>query len=373
MSKQRSARAPTKKHLARAERERIQRNRIIGGTVITALLVIGLLSYGLINLYVIQPGQPIVIIDGEEILTRDFQRRVEMVLSPGIDPQTIGSIILDAMIEEVLIQREAKKLGISVTDEEVERAIQESFGYFPEGTPTRPPTQTPDPTALAEATDTPAPTAGPSPTIEATSTPRPTATPFTLEAYEAELNSRLANLEEQFDLTESGFRKLFEIQLLRQKLVETFEDEVAREQEQTLLSHIVVEDSEIAEEVLERLEAGESWEDLTLEYSTDSLTKDLGGDLGWITQEGLIDRYTLTALTAATQPVGDVVGPIQTSQGWHLFLIREREVRLLLDFDYEQAVQRAFTTWMQGVREASDIVILDDWIERIPSVPDSPG
>jgi hypothetical protein len=43
MAKQRPVPRTTKKHRARAERERIQRNWILGGTIITALVVIAVI------------------------------------------------------------------------------------------------------------------------------------------------------------------------------------------------------------------------------------------------------------------------------------------------------------------------------------------
>jgi parvulin-like peptidyl-prolyl isomerase len=42
--------------------------------------------------------------------------------------------VLDEMIDNILIRNEARKLGITVTKADVEKAFQEAFGYYPKGT-----------------------------------------------------------------------------------------------------------------------------------------------------------------------------------------------------------------------------------------------
>jgi parvulin-like peptidyl-prolyl isomerase len=363
MSKQRATPRKTKKYLARAQRERLQKRWILGVTFFTTVLVVGVLAYGIVNVLVVQPLQPVAIVDGESITTREFQTRVRFALAPGSESLSTGASVLDEMIDEVVIRREAERLGIVITDEDVDRAIRETFGYFPEGTPTAVPTSTMDPTAQALATATSTPTTGPSPT------PAPTSTPYTQEAFEANFVSLMEFMTEEYGATEKDYRAFFETQLYREKFLETFDDDVPRVQEQVKLRHIQVEEQENAVDALDRLQAGEKWEDLVVELSHDSATLDSDGDLGWYTQDMLTERFGEEALTVFTRPLNEILGPLETSQGWHLIQAVEREQRPLTDLTYLLAVQSAMDEWLSTKRQSVDIEIFDYWVERVPAAP----
>jgi hypothetical protein len=110
------------------------------------------------------------------------------------------------MVEDILIEEEAAKRGITVSDEEVALAMQEAFEFYPEGTPT--PTITPTivntPTlslsqiAIIQPTDTPTPL----PTATSTPdgwVPTNTATP-TLEPQRPRNQFLLAQPQPAFQL-----------------------------------------------------------------------------------------------------------------------------------------------------------------------------
>ncbi len=364
MKKRRAKSVVTKKHMARAKRERIQRNWIIAGAIITALTIVGILGYGLVYTQIIKPQQPVVTVDGQEISNREFQGRIRLALSPESDPLTVSYQVLNELIDDLIIRQEANRLGITITTADVDRAIQQSFGYFPDGTPTSVPTSTPDPTGMAETTATstvnPSPTVGSTSTSTSTSTPRPTATVYTHEAFEENYHNFLEVLADQYESTETDYRTLLEAQLYRERLIENFEDMVAREQEQVLLRHIQVEEREVADDILTRLDDGEAWEDLVAESSEDILTKDTGGDLGWLPLMTIVERYDLTASLVFEVPIGDIVGPIETQQGWHLFEVVDRGERSLDEYSYYQAVQNEFISWLNAQRESSDIVFVEN-------------
>ena len=110
-----------------------------------------------------------------------------------------------------------------------------------------------------------------------------------------------------------------------------------REQRQVMVKeyharHIMVEVNELMTprlamdriiEVKKKLEGGEDFGDLAHEYSDDTTTANLGGDMGWFPPEAYGDRVfqTLTAL----QP-GQISEPFQTTGGWHIIeLLDTRE------------------------------------------------
>ncbi|MGB5629252.1 MAG: SurA N-terminal domain-containing protein [Woeseiaceae bacterium] len=70
-----------------------------------------------------------------------------------------------------------------------------------------------------------------------------------------------------------------------------------------------------ANELLARINAGESFEDLAREYSADTFTADRGGDLGALTRSQMPDGLDSAVFSMAE---GDVQGPIRTDFGFHL-------------------------------------------------------
>lgn len=378
MVRQKQQLRPTKKHLARAERERILRNRIIAGTLITVVLVLGLIAFGIYQEFVIVPGEPIAFVDGEEISTRDFQARVIYQAQYGETAQQVAPGVLETMINNILIRREAENMGIEISQTELERRIEELFGYYRSGTPTRLPSSTPDPTRNAQRTLTAAatvdsPSADMTPTIANTATPRPTPTEYTQAGFEQAYSDFVTGLRDQSGLSEENFRQIILTNLLIQEIKEILEQDVPREGEKTQLSHIQTSSEEAAQEVRTKLDEGEHWEDLVTEYSEDETTKDVGGNLGWLTSGTILIGFGISSDSLTTGTVGTLVGPIQTNQGWHVFEIMDREVQPLTDFEYQQAVDLAYDDWLLELRGKTEIRIIEEWQERIPDVEVSPG
>jgi len=376
MARQKQQVRPTKKHLARAERDRILKNRIIAGTLITAILVFGLIGYGIYREAVVYPGEPIAVVNGEEIITRDFQDRVFSEVQYSSEPAELLALnVLDAMIKDVLIRQEAEKMGIVITEAELDQRIEEYLGYYREGTPTSLPSLTPDPTRMAEETLTavavtasPTPTADVTPTVANTPTPRPTPTEYTAEGYEQAYVDFISGIEEQSGLSEAQIRQMILTNLYSEKIREILEQSVPLEGEKTQLRHILTDSEETAQEVRSKLEEGEAWEDLVTEYSQDATTQDTGGELGWLTSEIISTGFGPSGASLSTEPVGTLVGPIQTYQGWHVFEILDREMQPLSEYEYQQAVSSAYSNWLNMVQANSEINIIDAWEERIPNV-----
>ncbi len=412
MTRRAAAPRVTKKHLARAERERIQRRWILGGTIFTALAVIGLLVYGWVREAYILPREPVALVDGQPITTREFQERVRLIRLDLIgqyrnlqefglllqgDPSFqsriqqnlrqiqsqldstafLGLQALSELIEERLIQQEAQRRGITVSPDEVEAEVAADFGFYPLGTPTPAPTATiapatqtaraatPSPTAAPTATPSVSPTAGPSPTVTATLPPAPTPTPYTLEAYRADYRTWLDYLQ-QSGIGESSLRARYEARLWRQKLLQSFEPSVPREAEQVWLRHIVVADESAAAQVERLLLAGEPWESLAAQYSEDAASKEAGGDLGWRPRGTLLAEVEAVAFQL---PVGAISEPVQTQSGWVVIQVLGREVRPLDDSQYSQAVQAAFEAWLGAQRAQSQIETKPFWVDRVPLQP----
>jgi len=214
-TKSTKAKALTKKHLARLERERRQTRTIIIIAAAVVGIVLGMIGTSLLKSAYLEPRQPVASVGEEKITTAQFQARVRLQRQQiinqymqytqfaqmfGMDftaqlqqfesqlsdasAEALGQSVLDSMINEILIHNEAAKLGITVSDEETQDRLQSAFGFFPNGEPTATvtPTEVVLPTISAEqaaiVTITPTATLELTPTGTATETetPLPTAT-----------------------------------------------------------------------------------------------------------------------------------------------------------------------------------------------------
>ena len=371
MARQKQKLRPTRKHIARAEHERILRNRIIAGTLNTAILVFGLIGFGVYQQYVIVPREPIAVVDGEEISTGDFQSRVVYEVQYGGTAQQVAPAVLDNMINGVLIRHEAENLGIEISEAELNHRIEELFGYYRDGTPTRSPSSTPNPTQNALATLTAAAAVDDvdvTPTIAYTATPRPTPTEYTQEGFEQFYSDYISDVKNQSGLSEEQFRQIILTNLLSQKIKKILEPDVSRNGEKTELRHILTYSEETAQEVRSKLDNGEAWEGLVLEYSQDATTQENGGELGWLTRGTILAGFGVSVELLVTESVGTLVGPIQTTQGWHVFEIIDRQLQPLTEYEYQQAVDLAYNDWLLELRSNAEIVIYEGWYERIPDV-----
>lgn len=121
------------------------------------------------------------------------------------------------------------------------------------------------------------------------------------------------------------------VEVPEEDIVARYEQEIAASAAQTerRASHILLEARdaagleearELASELKNRLEAGESFEDLAAEYSDDTGSSNFAGDVGYTTGDSFVEAFE-TALQALE--VGEVSAPVQTQFGIHLIKLTE--------------------------------------------------
>jgi peptidylprolyl isomerase/peptidyl-prolyl cis-trans isomerase D len=76
-----------------------------------------------------------------------------------------------------------------------------------------------------------------------------------------------------------------------------------------------------AQDLLQRIEGGESFATLARQYSQDPGSAARGGDLGWFGRGQMVPPFEAAAFDAE---VGEVVGPVETDFGYHLIQVEER-------------------------------------------------
>lgn len=439
---------PTKKHLARLERERIQTRNIMIASLVTVVVVLIIIAYGVLNQTVLQKIKPVAVVNGDKITVETFEAQTryarytlinnasstyQFAQMFGSDPNTLASFaqqlqqyqsqlvpnvmgeqVINRLVEDLLIRQEAAKRGITVTKDEVEKAFEEAFRYYPEGTATPTATLEPIPTSTlsaqqlslipptATATITPTldltqtaaaelitPTAGPdqeevtaTPTLEATSTPNvePTATlvptetatptPYTFEAYQTQYADTITQFDEQYSVKEKDLQYVLETQLYRQKVMEAITADLPRTSEQVWALHILVEEESLAKDILARLEAGEEWGSLASTYSTDTSNKDQGGDLGWFGKGRMVTEFEEAAFALE---IGETSQPVKTDFGYHIIRVLGHEERPLVEDEYLQTMETKFQEWLDEQRNSSDVQIEDFWTEIVPTEPTLPA
>lgn len=423
----------TKKHVARLERERQQTRLIlyIFGGLLTAVIL--LLVYGFVDVNYLQLNKPVATVGDVEISAGDFESRVRIQRTQLLDnysqyvqfqqfmdvtqqlqeiqyylttPGVIGQGVLNQMINEEVVRQEAAKMGISVSAEELEEAIQSDFGYYPNGTltptitptlfPTTVATETPLATATlaAELTLTPSvdatnetagtlePTVTLEPTLTATatleptftpttgptSTATPTSTPYTLEGYEKQYATTVAGFS-KFNMTEEGYRKFIEIRLLQEKIKEAVVTDVTGTQPEVHARHILVGDQALAVSIIDRLKAGEDFAELAKEYSTDTGSGVNGGDLGWFGPGDMVAEFE-TAAFALEKPNDFTLTPVQSEFGYHIIQLLEKRERPMTAEEESAARDTKYNEWLAAARETYTVVINEEfWKTREPQDP----
>ena len=431
MAKAKPTKIVSKKHLARLERERRQTRIITSIAIALVVIIVGIIGYGILNETVLKARQPVVSVNGDSDTMHEFQVRVRISRQQyvdqymqyyqfaqmfGIDPSTdaslsqtlnqietqlatpslIGQQVVGDMTNDLLIRQYAKANGIVVTAADIEKAIQDAYGYFPDGTPTPTPTgmplvyptfsttqialftPTPTITLVPSATLAPTQTLGPAPTATtipsvtptATITPvpslTPTATPYTLDGFQSSYQKGLAYYS-KLGMTETDFRKIyFESNLYRKRVEDIVTANVAHEQDQIWARFILVADQAAAQNIYAQLVAGVDFSTLAAANSLDTASKATGGDLGWFAKGKMPIEFETAAFA---MKVGEISQPVQDSSGWNVIQVLGHEIRPLTDAEYQTAVTAAFNLWLTGQRSGAKITVASNWTANVPDQP----
>jgi len=377
----------TKKQIAHRRRLKRQEWMVYIGLALVTALVAFILGLGFYREYVAKPASPVAIVNlirKQPIRLKDYQKRVRFerfqlkrqianleyqqrtisgeeggdilfqLLNQRIQQlqyklALVGREALDQMIEEELVRQEAERRGITVSDAEVRLEIEKWFGYE-----RNPPTPTPTPiTMTAPITITPMP----SPMSEADF----------LRLYQETLKM----LREETGFSEADLYTYVKTSLLYRKLGEVLASEVPTQAEHIHLFHILLDSEEEAQQVLERLKAGEDFSALAKELSKDEDTKDKGGELGWF-PEGEVESLYGTDVEEAVfgLQAGQLSEVVKSYKGYHVFKVTGREIRPLAPEVLEARRSRALTDWLAQQRQTPGVVE-DFWTQDL--VPKETG
>lgn len=407
--------------VGRVEQEQRYNKIIQIGTIAVVAIVLVVTVGGIILDRLVIPSSTIVTINGTEIKTSEFQRRVHferfnrvqtynlyqnylqftqdqntqqqiynymLSIENELQKESIGQNVMNQIIGDYFILEEADARGITVSDQEVDDYFYGYFSYSPDGvientSPTAVPTPTLSETQRALITPTPQPTLAegeePAPTAQApTAVPAPTS--VSEEEFQTQKSDYFDNLKE-YKIDEDYFKHLIYIQLVREKL----RDEIKKgilppEKDLVWARHILIQpDSEAedqdaakaealatAQDLYDQLIAGTAdFGDLAAEYNPDS-TSATGGDLGWFSRGQMVAPFEEAAFSGE---VGDYIGPVETDFGYHIIQILGKDTQVD-QTAYDNLVDTALADLLNEYEANADIQYADNWIDRTPTKPD---
>lgn len=408
---------------SRAEREAAIQRRVLIGTGITVAIVVLILVAAVIVELFVTPNQVVASVNGETITIAQFQERVRLerallnlqinnfvsnIRALGLDPNQfageeplrswlsqvqipdqLGNSVVNSMISDALIRQQAQALGITVSEEQINAKIEDFLGFNREALTSAEATETVEPTVTPTpfVSPTPSPTRTPTPTVEATeestaeatdaveSTPTFTPVPPTPTQTADEQIARFQTLRDSFftniantaRISRDQLTRYFEGLALRDALRDSI-SELTNDIVHVNARHILVATEEKALDIKAALEAGESFAGLAQASSTDTGSGARGGELGWSPVTNFVQPF---AEAVTDGEVGTLLGPVQTTFGWHIIQIHGREVRPVSNDQLESAKNAEFERWLTQQREAAqdNISINSVWADHVPDEP----
>ena len=366
----------TRKQLALGRKEARQ-NRII--LILVGLLfavVVIILLVGIIQELVLKPNRPIATVNGEKINTTDYQNLVTYNrynyynnirnLEDGLEQmraepedneflisfyeQQLGQIqtaltlapqeAVDELIDAELARQKAEMLGIEVSDQEVDQAIDDDF----RAALTQPPQE---PITGTEQLPTPTPVS------------------------QADVDDLYDRVVDAMQISDNAFRTI----VRRALLLEKVQDALAAEVPTTgLVADVQLIKTETEDEALaakERIEGGEDFSLVAQEVSTDTLTLEGGGAVGLVTTGQLSSRYgaDLDAYLFSLD-VGEL-GLVESDGMFYVVLVTDRDENGPLPEEIlSQRQNRALTDWLEEEKNSPGVEIERLLIpEQIPPDP----
>ncbi|HAA38309.1 MAG TPA: foldase [Firmicutes bacterium] len=258
---------------------------------VSLVLVVLLLATVVGAVVVNQRSEVVATVNGEKITKQELY---DAFVANG------GASILEQLISERLIAQEAAKLGIEVTDaevqQEIDRLIEENY--------------------------------------------------YGMKEYYEQALAQYGITEE---LLKDNIRTDLQLSAIVRSKIEVSEAEVEeyfRENqddfnipEEIDVRHILVETEEEAGEVLALLRAGEDFAELAKEHSQDPGSADKGGALGFNGRGSFVKEFEDAAFAL---PVGEYSEPVKTEHGYHIIEVLERKEAKEVEFaDVKEQVKEA--------------------------------
>lgn len=277
--------------------------------IIAAVVIIAAVAIGAVAMN----KSKVVATVGDEKITKD--QLYDALLAQG------GSSVLDSLIEQKVISKEAAKQNIKVTDKEINAELENLKSQYG------------GEDALNQAL---------------------ASSGVKLSELKKDLKTNIEAkkmVESTINIKDSEMKSYFDQN----------KDSLATEA-QVKASHILVADEKTAKEVKAKLDKGEDFAKLAKEYSTDTASKSNGGDLGYFKKGDMVEAF---ANQAFSMKVNEVSDPVKTEYGYHIIKVTGKKEAQKATYEnskakikqtlLDQKYQTEYPTWLQKLKKKYDI------------------
>jgi len=225
---------------------------------------------------------PAAVVNGSVIWSKSYYQQLAYIRQfsaktkqPIPDQATLRRQILDQLIENKILEIQAQKYNVKVTNKDVDDAYQKIVSQ---------------------------------------------------SGGSSEVKKVLTEL---YGMSEKDFKELVRQQVLKEKI----QDNVIA---QVKVSHILIKDQNTANDVAAKAKKGDNFANLAKQYSEDTKSKDAGGELGWLARGQLVINNTPLPefdKAAFAADKGAIVGPIKTSAGYEIIKVEDKKGSVNQDYN----------------------------------------
>lgn len=411
------------RRLRARQRERDRRFLLFGG--IAAGLAALFVLIGVIINFIIIPQSTVLEVDGTRVSTAEFRkryqlerqtvanqyayfqllqrqfanqinvqneiRRLESLLS---DAFTMGVRVKSLIIDDILIADAARAEGIAISQAELDEALEgEIAARYSKVTEAQATATILAYEELAEAAEADNPEPASESDGDAAETEEAPATmpnpPEVLTEGERQqgLDGLVNDLRQSNGYTLEEYRGVLEARMLRNLMEERIgASEVPTTEQRVRAQHILIafdetdpdsqsnaetepgrteqEALQLAQDLHQRLDLGESFEYLVALYSDDPSKEVNQGNLGWFGPGQMVSEFQEAAFAMAP---GTYSEPFATEFGYHIVHVLESDPEAVRDASAIQAdIQDAFTAWLDDLRSQSTLVESGNLSSQLP-------
>jgi parvulin-like peptidyl-prolyl isomerase len=283
------------KTVARRETERRAQVFVIAGIVIVAIAILGVLGFGYYQTSIAPKHETVLKVGGRSFNMGYVEKRIRYAIRSGgssglassSEHLAVAQAVTDIENEEIT-RLNASQQNISVSEDEIDAEIRTELGVADSA----------DQTTYAEA---------------------------------------YRNAVRDSGLSAKEYRDIVAVKALENKIRQNIVSGIPATADQVRLFEIQVGTQEEAQQVVDRLAAGEDFSAIAAELSLDSNTKDKGGEMGW-TPKAALETAAGDAVFALE--VGQWTQPVAASNNsYYVYKVSDKASAMELTADQQKAIE----------------------------------